>query len=126
MITDCLEQGMCRDVIRSAIKDTGKAYRPSKRYLESILKRYLAEGILDFEGLLRDRDLHELRIQSARRRRHAKWYDDDSVLTSFDRACTDRYGYEDCSADDHIPMRTSDYVKQRYDEILGQDGEFAR
>lgn len=126
MITDCLEQGMSRDVIMSAIKDTGKAHRPSKRYLESILKRYLAERILDFEGLLRDRDLHELRIQSALRRRYAKWYDDDSVLTTYDRACTDKYGYEDCNPDDHIPLRTSEYIKQRYDEILGPDGDFAR
>lgn len=119
MMREALEAGMEVDVIRSAIRDTAKARRPSKRYLEFILDRYRAEGILDMTELIRDKDRHELRISSAKRRRHAKWYDDDSVLTKYDRTYSDDFMQpEDYDENRYLPCYDSDDVEKRRRDIL--------
>ena len=108
-----------------AIKDTARAPRPSKRYLEYILERYKAEGIKEFQDVLRDKDRHEARIQSAKRRRYAKWYDDTSNLTRYDRAKDDPFADEyDCDIDNFIPIQEPEYMAERYEKILGEDGEY--
>ena len=76
--------GMEEAVLLAAIEATGWAPRPSKQYLAAILRRYMAAGIKTYEDVLRDEDEFEQFKQSDLRRRQAKWYDDNSVLTDFD------------------------------------------
>lgn len=67
-----------------AIDSTGWAPRPSLQYLWSILHRYICAGIMTDEDVMRDEQAHFQRRESDLRRRHAKWYDDQSVLTEDD------------------------------------------
>lgn len=77
-------QTMDYEVILHAIEATGWAPRPSKQYLAAILRRYEAAGIRTMADVLRDEDQFERLRASDLRRRHAKWYGDDSALTDFD------------------------------------------
>lgn len=123
LIAECLEKGMEPAVIKSAIRDTSRAPRPSKRYLAAILNRYLDEKVFWVTDLIRDKDRHEARIQSAKRRRYAKWYDDDSQLTGFDQAQANPFADPyDCDIDNFIPDRTApDDIDRRLRQILGDD-----
>lgn len=120
MMAEALED-MEADVIRSAIRDTGKAKRPSKRYLEFILDRYVAEGISTIEDVIKDKDAFQLRMQSAKRRRYAKWYDDESELTSFDRAVEDPLGFYDYGFDEYLPSYDDKALEQRKRDLVGDD-----
>lgn len=121
LMREALEAGMEADVIRSAIRDTARARRPSKRYFEAIISRYRAEGIMNMTELIRDKDRHEMRMSSAKRRRHADWYDDDTVLTEYDRSQLDNFVPEpgrDYGIDQYIPVPTADYIQKRSKDIL--------
>ena len=119
MIREALEAGIEPDVIRSAIRDTAKARRPSKNYLNYILERYKAEGVLTMEDLIKDKDKFELRINSAKRRRHQKWYDDDTVLQDYDQTFYDEFMEpERYDIDRYLPVQTPEYVKNRRNKLL--------
>lgn len=77
------------EVLDHAIDVTGWAPRPSKQYLAAILRRYDALGITTMEDVMRDEDEHEKRRASDLRRRHARWYDDQSGLTWYDHCQND-------------------------------------
>lgn len=72
------------DVIEHAIMETGWAPRPSKQYLNAILRRYYMEGVKTFDDVMRDEDKHEQLKASDIRIRDSRWYDDGTRLTDFD------------------------------------------
>lgn len=90
-ITNALEMGMELAVILDAINTTAWASRPSARYFAAILRRYQAAGIMTMDDVIRDNDQHEQRIQTYKRRRSARWYDEPQLMTQEDAAYFDPY-----------------------------------
>lgn len=86
-----LGAGMQAAVVLEAINTTAWAPRPSARYLAAILRRYQAQGISTIEDVMRDNDRFEQRVNSLKRRRDARWYDEPRLMTDEDAQMFDPF-----------------------------------